>query len=139
MLVLICRRPLGYEIGTFQNEPGCFLFIALYPACRPVPPVGVQDMMHGTLEVKQDALTADAVKKPEWMEEVAAEDMTEEQKKVGKQTHEMSIDRNVTVFVAAFLPARHRRWTEIRRKFLSLCAQPPKRKTQGSTSHSPNS
>lgn len=39
--------------------------------------------MHGTLEVKQDALTADAVKKPEWMEEVAAEDMTEEQTKVG--------------------------------------------------------
>lgn len=49
-------------------------------------PPGFQDMMHGTLEVKQDALTADAVKKPEWMDEVAAEDMTEEQKKVGKQT-----------------------------------------------------
>ncbi|CAN0362423.1 unnamed protein product [Pylaiella littoralis] len=41
----------------------------------------LDDMMHGTLEVKQDALTADAVKKPEWMDEVAAEDMTEEQKK----------------------------------------------------------
>lgn len=41
-----------------------------------------QDMMHGTLEVKQDALTADAVKRPEWMDEVAAEEMTEEQKKV---------------------------------------------------------
>lgn len=46
--------------------------------------------MHGTLEVKQDALTADAVKKPEWMEEVAAEDMTEEQKKVGKHTHQVA-------------------------------------------------
>lgn len=42
----------------------------------------IQDMMHGTLEVKQDALTADAVKRPEWMDEVAAEEMTEEQKKV---------------------------------------------------------
>lgn len=38
--------------------------------------------MHGTLEVKQDALTVDAVKKPDWMDEVAAEDMTEDQKKV---------------------------------------------------------
>lgn len=42
--------------------------------------------MHGTLEVKQDALTADAVKRPEWMDEVAAEDMTEEQKKVSSPT-----------------------------------------------------
>lgn len=38
--------------------------------------------MHGTLEVKQDALTVDAVKKPDWMDEVAPEDMTEDQKKV---------------------------------------------------------
>lgn len=43
-------------------------------------------MMHGTLEVKQDTLTADAVKRPGWMDEVAAEDMTEEQKKVGRKT-----------------------------------------------------
>lgn len=46
--------------------------------------------MHGTLEVKQDALTADAVKRPEWMDEVAAEDMTEEQKKVGNRHSDMS-------------------------------------------------
>ncbi|CAN0578705.1 unnamed protein product, partial [Ectocarpus sp. 12 AP-2014] len=42
----------------------------------------LDDMMHGTLEVKQDTLTVDAVKKPDWMDEVAAEDMTEDQKKV---------------------------------------------------------
>lgn len=59
--------------------------------------------MHGTLEVKQDALTADAVKKPEWMEEISAEDMTEEQRKVGKQTHKSSTDACVTVPVEAFL------------------------------------
>lgn len=44
--------------------------------------------MHGTLEVKQDALTADAVKRPEWMDEVTAEDMTEQQKKVASP-HDM--------------------------------------------------
>lgn len=38
--------------------------------------------MHGTLEVKQEALTADAVKRPEWMDDVAADAMTEEQQKV---------------------------------------------------------
>ncbi|CAN0591588.1 unnamed protein product, partial [Ectocarpus sp. 12 AP-2014] len=42
-------------------------------------------MMHGTLEVKQDALTVDAVKKPDWMDEVAAEDMTEDQKKEAEE------------------------------------------------------
>lgn len=51
--------------------------------------------MHGTLEVKQDALTADAVKKPEWMDEVAAEDMTEEQKKVGKKNSRCTYMSNV--------------------------------------------
>ncbi|CAM9456895.1 unnamed protein product [Scytosiphon promiscuus] len=45
----------------------------------------LDDMMHGTLEVKQDTLTADAVKRPQWMEEVAAEDMTEEQRKEAEE------------------------------------------------------
>lgn len=73
-LTILCECPLGNG-----SSP---IFIALRSAC-PVPPGWLQDMMHGTLEVKQDALTADAVKKPEWMDEIAAEDMTEEQKKVG--------------------------------------------------------
>lgn len=38
--------------------------------------------MHGTLEVKQDGLTTDAIQRPEWMDEVEAEDMTDEQRKV---------------------------------------------------------
>lgn len=54
--------------------------------------------MHGTLEVKQDALTADAVKKPEWMEEVAAEDMTEEQTKVGTRHIRSTYSLRVGVF-----------------------------------------
>ncbi|CAM9147521.1 unnamed protein product, partial [Ectocarpus sp. 13 AM-2016] len=45
----------------------------------------LDDMMHGTLEVKQDALTVDAVKKPDWIDEVAAEDMTEDQKKEAEE------------------------------------------------------
>ncbi|CBJ28164.1 conserved unknown protein [Ectocarpus siliculosus] len=45
----------------------------------------LDDMMHGTLEVKQDALTVDAVKKPDWMDEVAPEDMTEDQKKEAEE------------------------------------------------------
>lgn len=40
--------------------------------------------MHGTLEVKQEGLTAEAIKRPEWMDEVAADAMTEEQRKVRK-------------------------------------------------------
>lgn len=39
-------------------------------------------MMHGALEVKQEGLTADAVKRPEWMDKVAPEAVTEEQRKV---------------------------------------------------------
>lgn len=42
--------------------------------------------MHGTLEVKQEALTADAVQRPEWMDEVAADAMTECQRKVWRRT-----------------------------------------------------
>lgn len=38
--------------------------------------------MYGTLEVKQEGLTTDAVKRPEWMEEVSADAMTDEQRKV---------------------------------------------------------
>ncbi|CAB1115795.1 unnamed protein product [Ectocarpus sp. CCAP 1310/34] len=45
----------------------------------------LDDMMHGTLEVKQDALTVDTVKKPDWMDDVAAEDMTEHQKKEAEE------------------------------------------------------
>lgn len=46
-----------------------------------------QDMMHGTLEVKQDGLTADAIHRPEWMDEVAAVDMTDERRKVWLSAH----------------------------------------------------
>lgn len=47
-------------------------------------------MMHGTLEVKQEALTAEAVKRPEWMdEEIAADAITEEQRKVRKKKRAM--------------------------------------------------
>lgn len=43
--------------------------------------------MHGTLEVKQDGLTAEAVHRPEWMDEVATDDMTDEQRKVRFSAH----------------------------------------------------
>lgn len=95
IVVLPCRRLLEM-VDVHRDHPLCKSlrfhdFAGLPPfsfierTCRRSLS-GFQDMMHGTLEVKQDALTADAVKKPEWMDEVAAEDMTEEQKKVGKQT-----------------------------------------------------
>lgn len=38
--------------------------------------------MHGTLEVKQEGLTVDAVKRPDWMDDVAVDAMTEDQRKV---------------------------------------------------------
>lgn len=46
----------------------------------------LQDMMHGTLEVKQEGLLTGAVKKPEWMEDITVEAMTEEQRKVRERS-----------------------------------------------------
>lgn len=42
----------------------------------------LQDMMYGTLDVRQEGFTRDSVKRPEWMDEVSADDTTEEQRKV---------------------------------------------------------
>lgn len=39
--------------------------------------------MHGTLEVKHEGLAIDAVKRPDWMDEIGPDtSMTEEQQKV---------------------------------------------------------
>ncbi|CAM9814816.1 unnamed protein product, partial [Discosporangium mesarthrocarpum] len=40
----------------------------------------LEDMMHGTLEVKQEGLTVGAVQRPDWMDEVPPEEMTDEQR-----------------------------------------------------------
>ena len=77
-------------LPTCMLYPSCVIHRFAF-GCRGFALVSFwQDMMHGTLEVKQEGLTAEAVKRPEWMDEVAADAMTEEQRKVRKQ-HENNI------------------------------------------------